>query len=94
MLGWGEASSAPTMTGETVEGLVAATNFMAQRLEGTEIQDQNQLVTTIEPLMVANPTALNLLLMEHFTILSESILINRCMSFLEAKKGIKLQCFG
>ena len=29
-VGWGEASSAPTMTGETVEGLVAATNFMAQ----------------------------------------------------------------
>ena len=56
-VGWGEASSAPTMTGETVEGLVAATNFMAQRLEGTEIQDQNQLVTTIEPLMVANHSA-------------------------------------
>ena len=32
-VGWGEASSAPTMTGETVEGLVAATNFMAQRLK-------------------------------------------------------------
>ena len=56
-VGWGEASSAPTMTGETVEGLVAATNFMAQRLEGTEIQDQNHLASTIEPLMVANHSA-------------------------------------
>ena len=36
-IGWGEASSAPTMTGETVEGLVAATKFMADRLKGTEV---------------------------------------------------------
>jgi len=56
-VGWGEASSAPTMTGETVEGLVAATKFMANRLEGTEVTGNDELVNLIEPLMVANHSA-------------------------------------
>ena len=56
-VGWGEASSAPTMTGETVEGLVAATKFMANRLEGTEVTSNDMLVSIIEPLMVSNHSA-------------------------------------
>jgi L-alanine-DL-glutamate epimerase-like enolase superfamily enzyme len=36
-IGWGEAASAPTMTGETPEGMVAAARFMASRLEGVDV---------------------------------------------------------
>jgi muconate cycloisomerase len=56
-VGWGEASSAPTMTGETAEGLVAATKFMADRLTGIEITNHEGLVDLIEPLMHANHSA-------------------------------------
>ena len=56
-VGWGEASSAPTMTGETAEGLVAATNFMAGRLDGVEVNSHEGLVDLIEPLMYANHSA-------------------------------------
>ncbi len=33
-VGWGEAGSAPTMTGETLEGMVAAVRYLAPLLEG------------------------------------------------------------
>ena len=35
--GWGEAASAPLMTGETAEGMVAAARFIAGRLDGMEV---------------------------------------------------------
>jgi len=56
-IGWGEASSAPTMTGETAEGLVAATKFMAGRLKNKEIVSHNDLHDVIEPLMYGNHSA-------------------------------------
>jgi L-alanine-DL-glutamate epimerase-like enolase superfamily enzyme len=56
-IGWGEASSAPTMTGETAEGLVAATKFMAGRLKNKEIVSHNDLHDLIEPLMYGNHSA-------------------------------------
>lgn len=34
IVGWGEAASAPTMTGETVESMVAAVRYLAPLLEG------------------------------------------------------------
>lgn len=34
IVGWGEAASAPTMTGETVESMVAAGRYLAPLLEG------------------------------------------------------------
>ncbi len=37
--GWGEAASAPTMTGETVESMVAAVRHLAPHLEGETIGD-------------------------------------------------------
>ena len=36
--GWGEAASAPTMTGEFVPGICAAIELMAERLCGTELE--------------------------------------------------------
>jgi len=53
-VGWGEGSSAPTMTGDMAEGMVAAVKFMASRLQGTEIEDASQLQDLIEPLMHGN----------------------------------------
>lgn len=53
-VGWGEASSAPTMTGDTAEGMVAAVRFMAERLKGVEIEDASQLRDLIEPTMYGN----------------------------------------
>ena len=43
-VGWGEASAAPMMTGETSPGMVAAVRFMAGRLEGREIVDAAALL--------------------------------------------------
>lgn len=37
--GWGEAGSAPTMTGETLQGMVAAVRHLAPRLEGMDGDD-------------------------------------------------------
>lgn len=39
VVGWGEAGSAPTMTGETLEGMVAAVRHLAPRLEGMDAED-------------------------------------------------------
>jgi len=38
-VGWGEAASAPTMTGETVPGMVAAVRHLAPALEGRDASD-------------------------------------------------------
>src|ERR1700732_3227839 len=38
-VGWGEAASAPTMTGETVPGMVAAVRHLASALEGRDAAD-------------------------------------------------------
>lgn len=52
--GWGEAASAPLMTGETAAGMVAASRFMAERLEGAEAGDPAELHRTIEALIYGN----------------------------------------
>ncbi len=39
VVGWGEAGSAPSMTGETVQGMVAAVRHLAPRLEGIDGDD-------------------------------------------------------
>ncbi|HXF65236.1 MAG TPA: enolase C-terminal domain-like protein [Burkholderiales bacterium] len=38
-VGWGEAASAPTMTGETLEGMMAAVRHLAPLLEGMPADD-------------------------------------------------------
>src|SRR5215469_13416740 len=39
VVGWGEAASAPTMTGETVAGMMAAIKLMAPKLVGCAADD-------------------------------------------------------
>ncbi len=56
-VGWGEASSAPMMTGETSPGMVAAVRFITERLEGRTVEDASALPDLIEPLMYGNYAA-------------------------------------
>lgn len=39
IIGWGEAASAPTMTGETLGSMVAAVRYLADKLEGMATDD-------------------------------------------------------
>ncbi|MES2565050.1 MAG: enolase C-terminal domain-like protein [Pseudomonadota bacterium] len=39
VVGWGEAASAPSMTGETVESMVAAIRYLTPYLEGVALDD-------------------------------------------------------
>ena len=56
-VGWGEASSAPTMTGETPEGMVSAVKFMKNGLLDLEIQELSNIHPTLEKLMYGNQSA-------------------------------------
>ena len=50
VVGWGEAGSAPTMTGEFMESMVAAVNYLAPILAGVELAD----IAHMSALMDAN----------------------------------------
>lgn len=52
--GWGEASSAPTMTGETPEGMVAAAKFIASQLRGRRIDEINHITPLLDKAIVGN----------------------------------------
>ncbi len=56
-VGWGEASSAPTMTGETPESMVAAVNFMRPQIEGMEVENVTGFGRRIDALMYGNAAA-------------------------------------
>jgi L-alanine-DL-glutamate epimerase-like enolase superfamily enzyme len=56
-VGWGEAASAPTMTGETPEGMLAAAKFMVPRLVGKEVEDVTTFSTQLDGLMYGNAGA-------------------------------------
>lgn len=53
-IGWGEAASAPTMTGETLNGMVAAIRYMAPQLEGNEVTDPHAIQFGFDRLMYGN----------------------------------------
>jgi L-alanine-DL-glutamate epimerase-like enolase superfamily enzyme len=57
VVGWGEASSAPTMTGETPEGMMAAVKYMQPRLEGLEVEDLAGFGQTVDGFMYGNAAA-------------------------------------
>lgn len=56
-VGWGEAASAPTMTGETPEGMLAAVHFMRPQLEGAEVEDLAGFAASLDALMYGNSGA-------------------------------------
>ena len=56
-VGWGEAASAPLMTGETQDGMVAAAEFIRPQIEGLEVEDVAQFGAQLDPLMYGNSAA-------------------------------------
>lgn len=56
-VGWGEAASAPTMTGETVESMMAAARYMAPALSGLAAGNISQLSVRMDLLMYGNQAA-------------------------------------
>ena len=57
VVGWGEAASAPTMTGETVESMMAAVAYLAPSLHGREAEDIAGAATAMNGRMYANQAA-------------------------------------
>lgn len=55
--GWGEAGSAPTMTGEFVESMVAAVKHLAPFLEGVQLSDIAQLSAIMDANLYGNSGA-------------------------------------
>jgi muconate cycloisomerase len=56
-VGWGEAASAPTMTGETPESMVAAVNYMRPQLAGAEVENVAAFGSELDKLMYGNSGA-------------------------------------
>jgi muconate cycloisomerase len=57
VVGWGEAASAPTMTGETVESMMAAVAYLAAAVEGRPAVDIAGTVAAMATRMYANNAA-------------------------------------
>ncbi len=57
VVGWGEAASAPTMTGETVESMVTAVHYLTPTLEGRPAEDIAGALAAMAARMYANNAA-------------------------------------
>ena len=57
VVGWGEAASAPSMTGETVESMMAAIAYLAPAVEGREAEDLAGTIAVMRQRMYANNAA-------------------------------------
>src|SRR5947199_8539421 len=57
VVGWGEAASAPTMTGETVESMMAAVCYLAPAVEGRLAEDISGLSAAMAARMYGNNAA-------------------------------------
>jgi muconate cycloisomerase len=57
IVGWGEAASAPTMTGETVESMMAAIAYLLPAVEGREAEDIAATVAAMRHRMYGNSAA-------------------------------------
>ena len=53
-VGWGEGASAPTMTGETLAGMLAAAEFLRPLLEGVEVEDLGTFAGFVDRLIYGN----------------------------------------
>src|SRR5437867_4960833 len=57
VVGWGEAASAPTMTGETVESMMAAIRYLIPAVEGRAADDIAGVVAAMSGRMYGNSGA-------------------------------------
>ena len=53
-VGWGEAASAPVMTGETLESIVSAVGYLSSALRGREAADITGALTAMDDRMYSN----------------------------------------
>jgi muconate cycloisomerase len=70
-VGWGEAASAPTMTGETPESMIAAVEFMRPKLEGLEVEDVSTFAGRIDAFMYGNAAAKSALDMAAYDLMGK-----------------------
>jgi muconate cycloisomerase len=56
-VGWGEAASAPSMTGETAPGMYAAIDYMRGHLEGSDIEDPEAFARRLSGMIYGNAAA-------------------------------------
>jgi muconate cycloisomerase len=54
LVGWGEAASAPVMTGDTLESLVAAVHYLSAALRGRDARDIEGALTAMDGRMYGN----------------------------------------
>jgi L-alanine-DL-glutamate epimerase-like enolase superfamily enzyme len=54
VIGWGEAASAPTMTGETIESMLAAIRYLAPTLEGVPLEDIADITVRMDRALYGN----------------------------------------
>ena len=57
IVGWGEAASAPSMTGETVESMVAAIRYLAPYVAGAELDDLDGIAQRTNRALYGNKAA-------------------------------------
>ena len=57
VIGWGEAASAPSMTGETVESMMAAIRYLAPFLEGAALDDIAGILVRMDRALYGNQSA-------------------------------------
>ena len=57
VVGWGDAPSAPTMTGETLESMVAAVRYLAPRLEGMPADEISAVIARADQYLFGNIAA-------------------------------------
>lgn len=55
--GWGEASVAPLMTGETLDSLLASVKYLAEKMRDTEWVDPLSFVSQLDAILYGNPSA-------------------------------------
>lgn len=55
--GWGEASAAPLMTGETLASIAASTEYLASKMVGREIATPAAIVPLQDAILYGNPSA-------------------------------------
>ncbi len=68
-VGWGEAASAPTMTGDLPAGMVAVVQYLRAAIEGTEVNDPVQLDAHLDELIHGNRAAKSAINMALFDLL-------------------------
>ena len=55
--GWGEASAAPLMTGETLDSLFASTKHLVEKIRETEWAEPTSFASQLDAILYGNPSA-------------------------------------